>query len=133
MVRVLKSILFLLLVVVLHIASDNAFTENHFSNDNSVSYPYTSEQHTLDKVQLPFRADAELGGIGFHLMNHLDSFREQRTQRGSFTLKSISQILAEHESLLYKHWNRVGDDALLSSIIHPVSEYYVFGLRHIII
>lgn len=133
MARLLKSILFLLLVVIMHIASDNAFTENHFSDDNSANYPYSSQQHSLDKVQLPFRADAEMGSIGFHLMNHIASFRDQRTQRGYFTLKSVWQILAEHQSLLFRHWNRVDDDALLSSITRPVSEYYIFGLRHIII
>lgn len=130
MARVIRSILFLLLVVVLHVTASSHIAEETLCNAPVV---LSSSQHSVDHAQLPYFPDAELGNTSFYLQE-VGSDRTSRIFLGSaFSLRSIIQLMAEHEAMLFKHWQKQNDVSFLSSIVHPISEYYIFALRHIII
>ena len=133
MARVVKSILSLLLIAVLHVAANNVLVEENLY-DNSIDTQSSSCAYCFDTIKWPYLPDAELGSIGFYVQQNAPSRTSRTNFNGSaFSLRDIAIIMAEREAMLIKHWQKVHDGYLLSSITHPVSEYYVFGLRHIII
>lgn len=133
MARIVKSILFLLLVVVLHVAVGNGLVKENLCGDISV-LPYSSQQYSIDSMQLPYLPDGELGSVGFYLQQPVSSRTNRTNFDGSaYSLRDMAQVMAEHDAMLVRDWQKRSNSSLLLSIIHPVSEYYIFALRHIII
>lgn len=135
MERVLKTILLSLLIVTLHGTINNISATEIVSGDTSISVLQQSvRQYSLESLKSPFSPKVELGSTGFHLSQTITS-KLQRSFLGGllFSLKPIGRILAERESLLFKHKVRVFDISALVSVTHPASEYYVFALRRIVI
>ena len=132
MARMIKSILFLLLVVVLHVSATDSLVKENLYEGGSI--PYSSQQYSWDSLKLPYLPDGELGSIGFYLQQPVSS-RTNRTHfdGSAFSLRDMTQIMSEREGMLFRHWQKLCNKSLLSSITHPVGEYYVFALKHIII
>lgn len=88
---------------------------------------------TLSAVQLPYFPDAELAGIGIQFQQVTMS-RLQRINvlEYIFSLKSLSQKLADRDAALSQHKGRLYDTTTCYNC-HPASEYYVFALRRIIV
>jgi len=131
MARIIKSILSLLLIVVLHVAVSNILVKETLC-ESSIVLSTSSRQLSFDNIQLPCLPDAELGSIGSFYQQAASRTYRSYFDGSAFSLRDIVRIMAEHEAMLFKHWQKECD-GLLSSITHPISEYYVFGLRHIII
>ena len=133
MARVIKLILSLLLIAVLHVTVNNSLVEEDLYDDSSV-VSFSSGKYLFDNIQLPHLPDAELGSIGFYVQYSAPSRTSRTYSNGSaFSLRDIALIMAEREAMLCKHWQKLYDRFLLFSITHPISEYYIFALRHIII
>lgn len=132
MARVIKSILFLLLVVVLHVTVSGYSTEEELCGD-SIVVPHSSSQYSLDSMQLPYFPDAELGSIGFYLQEPATSRTNRCYFSSALSMRDIAQMIAARDAILFNHWQKLSDESILFSITHPIGEYYVFALRHIII
>lgn len=132
MARIVKSILFLLLVVILHVSANGGLVKENLYEGSSI--PCSSQQYSWDNIKLPYLPDGELGSIGFYLQQPVSS-RTNRTHfdGSAFSLRDMAQIMSEREGMLIRHWQKLYNQSLLSSITHPVGEYYVFALKHIII
>lgn len=134
MKSIIKSILFLSLVFVLHAMVGDVLAKENLCKERAV-VSYSSVQSYFDNTQLPHSLDAELGSIGFYLQQ-TGTDRPSRTPwEPVYSLRNIGRIVAERYSMLFKYESRLDDSffSSLTSIIHPVSDYYVFALRHIII
>jgi len=132
MARIIKSILSLLLIGVLHVAANNILVKENLY-DGSADMPFSPCEYCFDNIKLPYLPDAELGSIGFYIQHNAHSRTSRTHFSGSaYSLRDIALLMAEREAMLIKHWQKVHDDYLFS-ITHPVSEYYIFALRHIII
>lgn len=128
----------MLLVVVLHVSAyDSMIKETLYQEECVLSHSYSSQylpEYSLEDVQLPYLADGELGGVAIYLQPPV-SFRTCRTSFDGFAyaLRDMVQIISKRQAVLLRHWQKLSDSNLLSSITHPVSEYYVFALRRIVI
>ncbi|WP_163174993.1 hypothetical protein [Bacteroides sp. 51] len=132
MARIIKSILFLLLVVVLHVSANDGMVKENLYEGGSI--PCSSQQYSWDNIKLPYLPDGELGSIGFCTQQPISSRTNRTNFDGSaFSLRDMAQIMSEREGMLFCHWEKLYSKSLLFSITHPVSEYYVFALKHIII
>lgn len=99
-----------------------AVTTNHQQNDACFTTP-----------QLPYLPDAELAGTSSH--TQLLSF--SRIQRATtteyiFSLKDWVDKIAQYQAILSLHREKLFD-ATAYYRCHPVCEYYIFALRHILI
>jgi len=98
---------------------------------NSDTYSY--QDTSIDACNLPIIPEAELGSIGFTFHNPVTSrLLRFHSQNYFYSMKYMSRQLCERENNLTANWEKSYDDFILS-VSHPISEYYVFGLRHIII
>lgn len=90
-------------------------------------------QATLSAMQLPYFPDAELAGTGIQLQQ-ITTSRLQRINvlEYIFSLKSLTQRLADRDAVLSQHRGRLYDTTTCY-YCHPASEYYVFALRRIIV
>lgn len=81
----------------------------------------------------PYLPDAELAGAGMQVQQ-ISISRLQRINvlEYIFSLKSLSQRLADRDAALSQHWSRIYETTT-SYCCHPVSSYYVFALRRIIV
>lgn len=133
MERIIKLILFFLLAVVLHVSvNDNLVRED--LSEEILSLSYSSQQYSVDSIRLPYLPDGELGGVGLYLQQPVSSRTHRIYFEGfAYSLRDIVQVMADRDAMLFGHWQKLSNRALLSSITHPVSEYYVFALKHIII
>lgn len=129
--KYVKLILFLLLTTALHGASGNFFTEQVEHQENAVTLPF-AKQDRVGMLEYPCLPIAELNS---HLQTHqMSTTRMQRVQLVEyfFSLKNVLRSCANRESSLSQHWGRIYKTTI-SFCCHPVSEYYVFALRRIII
>lgn len=134
MVRLGKSIFFLLLIMVLHVAIGSSLAEESFCETPVSMSVSSSQQQSFDNIPMLYLPTAELGSIGLPLQQQFSSRSYRSHFDGfAFTLRDIAGLIAEREAMLFKHWQRVNEEDALSPIIHPISEYYVFALRRIII
>lgn len=130
--RFTKIILFLLFAFLLNGVSNHCFAVQYA---NGAPYALISEgeqQDNISKPKAPHWPEAEIvSGLQFH---HITMTRVQRVQLGQYflSLKSWILDLADRKSSLSQHQRHLYKTTF-SYFCYPVSEYYVFALRRIII
>lgn len=89
---------------------------------------------SFDEVSQELPLEAELGGVGIQLYETLVP-RVSRTQLKSsvLSLQTAEKVSGKYETYLLKHLLVQRNATVLLPITHPISKYYVFALRHIII
>lgn len=134
--KFINVILYLLFAVVIY-ATANEISASNDADKVDHTYLAAQDEGTIRAVVTttcpPYFPDAELAGAGMHVQQITMS----RLQRISileylFSLKSLSQRLADRDAVLSQHWCRLYDTTT-DYCCHPVSEYYVFALRRIIV
>lgn len=131
MAKLVKIILFSLLAIALHGVASNIFTEQQVEEpEHAMSYSIKQEGQ-INIPGFPSTPVAEL----INLQSHQFSVtRIQRVQLGEYfiSLRNALQCWADRENSLSQHWGRIYNTTT-SYYCQPVSEYYVFTLRRIII
>ena len=135
MMKFIKVILCLLFAVVLYAAASEISAKEYADADAYATLPVQNKelQATITAVKFPYSPDAELAGAGMTAYQ-ISLSRIQRINMLDyvFSVKSISQKLADRDAVLSQHQCRLYDSTT-SYCCHPASEYYVFALRHIIV
>lgn len=125
----------MLFAVALYAAANEVSAMKNADEKAHMVLPVQNEgvQATLSAVQLPYFPDAELAGTGMQIQQ-ITTSRLQRINvlEYIFSLKSLSQKLADRDAVLSQHRCRLYDTTT-SYYCHPASEYYVFALRRIIV
>ena len=118
----------MLFAVALHSVANDYFAEKQAEQDiyMAMSAMKGDTHETVSSPQTPYFPDAELAGIAMS--------RIQRIQAAEsiFSLKALAQRLADRDAVLSQHWGKLYETTT-SYCCHPVSEYYVFALRRIIV
>lgn len=124
---------FVLLILVAYNWTNDTVPADRAAAQDVHALCHISDSPTVDSRDIPFTADAELGSIGLNAYQYADS-RSLRTSFNAHTLalKNVTRNISNRQAILSKHWEKFCDSSILS-VSHPVSEYYVFALRHIII
>lgn len=100
---------------------------------DAISLHGNEMQAALTTARTPYLPDAELAGVGMQVQQVPMSRVLRINVLGHiFSVKSISQKLADRDAMLSQHWCRLYETTT-HYCCHPVSEYYVFALRHIIV
>lgn len=135
MIKVIKVIFVFLFAMLLHSVANDYFTGQTVEEDTHATLTFSTfaPQTTIDAVQLPYFPDAELAGTGIQL-HQVAMARILRINAAEYllSLKNMSQKLIECEAALVQHWGKIYDTTT-SYYCYPVSEYYVFALRRIIV
>lgn len=124
----------MLFAVALHCVANNYFAGEQAEQDTymAMSVLKGDTHETVSNPQAPYFPDAELAGAGIQV-HQIAMSRIQRIQAAEyvFSLKGLAQRLADRCCLV----SAVGKlyDTTTSYCCHPVSEYYVFALRRIIV
>ncbi|MCY6292738.1 MULTISPECIES: hypothetical protein [Bacteroides] len=135
MAKFIKIILFMLFAVALHCVANNYFAGEQAEQDTymAMSVLKGDMHETVSSPQAPYFPDAELAGAGIQV-HQIAMSRIQRIQAAEYvlSLKGLAQRLADRDAALSQHWGKLYDTTT-SYCCHPVSEYYVFALRRIIV
>lgn len=131
MAKFVKILLFLLLTFALYGIASNVSAEQVEEHKSVVAFSGIG-QDELGLPELPLHPVADLNS-NLHT-NHLSMTRVQRAQANEYisSLKNVLLSCASRESSLSQHRKRLFTTTT-SYFCHPVSEYYVFALRRIII
>ena len=116
----------MLFAVALHSVANDYFAEKQAEQDiyMAMSTMKGDTHETVSSPQTPYFPDAELAGTG--IQTH------QIAMSRIFSLKALAQRLADRDAVLSQHWGKLYETTT-SYCCHPVSEYYVFALRRIIV
>lgn len=143
MAKCVKLILILILAVAFGGGASDAFTNQLVDQSAIASVPVASveaEMQNIDRQgsyipapQLPYISDAEIASSG-GTTQLLTFSRAQRSYTTEFilSLKGVVERLALREDALSLHREKLFDTSAFYRC-SPVSAYYVFALRHIII
>lgn len=144
MARFLKIILSLVLLATLWGCMSDTFAAKVAEESCIASQPVVDEEggfpqadawqgYYITTPRSPYVADAELASAGGHIQL-LTSSRAQRlyTTEYILSLKGILEQRAQCEGALSLHRSKLFDSSAIYCC-SPVSEYYVFALRRIII
>ena len=119
----------------LHSVANDYFAEKQAEQDiyMAMSTMKGDTHETVSSPQTPYFPDAELAGTGIQT-HQIAMSRIQRIQAAEsiFSLKALAQRLADRDAVLSQHWGKLYETTT-SYCCHPVSEYYVFALRRIIV
>lgn len=134
--KFIKIILCLLFAIAIYATANEISARNDADEMAHTSLTVQNEgtiRAVVTATHPPYFPDAELAGAGMQVQQITMS----RLQRISaleyiFSLKSLSQRLADRDAALSQHWCRLYDTTT-DYCCHPVSEYYVFALRRIIV
>ena len=109
----------MLFAVALHSVANDYFAEKQAEQDiyMAMSAMKGDTHETVSSPQTPYFPDAELAGTGI--------------QTHQIAMSRIQRIQAA-ESIFSQHWGKLYETTT-SYCCHPVSEYYVFALRRIIV
>lgn len=135
MLKYIKTILFLLFAIAFYSIANHLPAEKTADGSMyAMIQANTPEQESVSSVQMPYLPDAELGGAGLTHFHQITMSRIQRINISEYiiSLKSMAEGVAGREDALSQHWSRLYGTTT-SYACHPVSEYYVFALRRIIV
>ena len=119
----------MLFAVALHCVANNYFAGEQAEQDTymAMSVLKGDTHETVSNPQAPYFPDAELAGAGIQV-HQIAMSRIQRIQAAEY----VAQRLADRDAALSQQWGKLYDTTT-SYCCHPVSEYYVFALRRIIV
>lgn len=132
MPKFIKIILFLLFAFLASEMSNYSFAVQSTDNSSYVSECAGKKQDCFNNPQLPYWPAAEL--VAGLQTQQMSMSRIQRIQLGQYfiSLKSWILDMSDRKASLTQHQSRLYTTTF-SYFCYPVSEYYVFALRRIII
>lgn len=132
MAKFVKTILFLLFAVTLYVVMGNFFIENEVKAYTVAIKEEIQEYENIGIPQSPCWPEAEIAtGLQSQQVS-MSRIQRMHMMEYSLSLKNIMQCVADRDASLFQHQGRIYSTTT-SYYCNPVSNYYVFALRHIII
>lgn len=132
MAKFVKTILFLLFAVTLYVVMGNFFIKNEVKAYTVAIKEEIQEYENIGIPQSPCWPEAEIAtGLQSQQVS-MSRIQRMHMMEYSLSLKNIMQCVADRDASLFQHQGRIYSTTT-SCYCNPVSNYYVFALRHIII
>lgn len=134
--KFIKVILCLLFAIAIYATANEVSARNGADGETHTSLTIQNEgtiRTVLTSARPPYLPEAELAGTGMQ-MQQITFSRLQRISALEylFSLKGLSQRLSDRDAMLSQHQSRLYATTTDYGC-HPVSDYYVFALRRIIV